>query len=147
MKLRSKIFVLAVAICMFGTAAEGRAKSPCTREQVVQAEKETDNLKNWNSVYRFYKQFSQCDDGSIAEGVSEAIAKLLANKWSSFDEFAKLANNDKEFEKFVLRHVDETIDWGHDAPAIRRNALTHCPNDSKGLCKALILRTTPPLAK
>jgi hypothetical protein len=143
MKFRSLIFVLAGASCIFGTGVEGRAKTPCTREQAVQAETKTDNLKAWNSVYQFYKQLSQCDDGSIGEGVSDAIAKLLANKWSSFGEFARLANKDKEFEKFVLRHVDETIDWSQDAPAIHQNALTRCPNDFKGLCKALIARTTP----
>ncbi len=109
----------------------------------MQAETETDNVKTWDSVYKFYKQFSHCDDGGIAELISDAVAKLLANRWDSFDEFAKLASNDKGFENFVLHHVDETIDWSHDAPKIRQNARSHCPSKSTRLCKALVVRTTP----
>jgi hypothetical protein len=119
------------------------AKGSCTRVEAIKAEAETDKLKTWDSVYRFYKEFFHCDDGGIAEGVSDAVAKLLANRWDSFDEFAKLASNDKGFENFVLRHVDETIDWSHDAPKIRQNARSHCPSKSTRLCKALVVRTTP----
>ncbi len=109
----------------------------------MQADTETDNLKTWDSVYKFYKQFSHCDDGGIAEGVSDAVAKLLANRWDSFAEFARLASDHKGFESFVLRHVDETIDWSHDAPTIFQNARSHCPPQSRRLCKALVVRTTP----
>jgi hypothetical protein len=109
----------------------------------MQADAAIDSLKTWNSVYRFYKEFSHCDDGGIAEGVSDAVAKLLANRWNSIHEFVKLASNDKAFETFVVRHVDETIDWGHDAPLIHKNARLRCPSDSARLCKTLIARTTP----
>ena len=102
----------------------------------------TDKLKSWDSVYRFYKQFSHCDDGSIGEGISDAIAKLLANRWDRFPEFVKLASNDKAFEKFVLRHVDETIDWTSDAPRIHENASRHCPSNAGRMCKVLIDQTT-----
>ena len=118
-------------------------REPCTRAEAIQAETETNKLKTWDSVYKFYKQFSHCDDGGIAEGVSDAVAKLLANRWNSFDEFAKLASKNKGFENFVLRHVDETIDWSHDAPKILQNARFHCPSKSTRLCKALAVRTTP----
>jgi hypothetical protein len=103
----------------------------------------TDKLKTWQSVYRFYKQYSHCDDGIIGEGISDAVAKLLANHWGYFGEFVKLTSNDKAFEKFVVRHVDETIDWGHDAPTIHENARLHCLANSAPLCKALITQTTP----
>ena len=76
-----------------------------------QAERQTDALKSWNSVYRFYARFSQCDDGGIAEGTSDAVAKLLANHWDTVTELVKLISSHKGFENFVLRHVDETIDW------------------------------------
>jgi len=116
---------------------------PCSQKEAIQAEGATDGLKTWNSVYRFYKQFAQCDDGGIAEGVSDAVAKLLANHWDSISEFVKLASNDKKFEKFVIRHVDETIDWGHDAPLINENARLRCPSSSAQLCKILTVKTTP----
>jgi hypothetical protein len=114
---------------------------PCSRDETIRAEIATDKLKTLDSVYRFYTQFSRCDDGSIGEGISDAVAKLLANRWDRFREFVKLACNDKAFEKFVLRHVDETIDWTHDAARIHENATRHCPSNSARLCKALIAQT------
>ena len=102
----------------------------------------TTRSRRGNSVHRFYKQFSQCDDGGVAEGVSEAVAKLLANQWDSVGELVKLGSKDKGFEDFVVRHVDETIDWDRDAPRIHENARLHCPANSRRLCKALVGRTT-----
>lgn len=127
-------------VCMAATASE---RKQCTDEEAKRADNETDALKTWNSVYSFYKQFSQCDDGGVAEGVSEAVAKLLANQWDSVGELVKLGSKDKRFEDFVVRHVDKTIDWDHDAPKIHENARLHCPDNSRHLCKALVERTTP----
>jgi hypothetical protein len=132
-----------ILFCLSGTTYAVAEKKPCNREEAMQAETATDSLKAWNSVYRFYKQFSHCDDGGIAEGVSDAVAKLLANRWGSVIDFVKLASNDKGFENFVVRHVDDTIDWSHDAPLINENARLRCPSSSSRLCKILIARTTP----
>jgi hypothetical protein len=132
-----------IVLGTLSTSAAVAKREPCTKVEAMQAETETDNLKTWDSVYKFYKQFSHCDDGGIAERVSDAVAKLLANRWDSFGEFAKLASAHNGFESFVLRHVDETIDWSHDAPKIHQNARSHCPSKSTRLCKALIVRTTP----
>jgi hypothetical protein len=122
------------------TGAQGK---PCTQQEAEQAERETDALKTWNSVYRFYKKFSQCDDGGIAEGVSDAVAKLLANRWDSLSELVKLVSSENGVESFVLRHVDETIDWEQDVPKIRQNAKSRCPPNSTRLCKALLEKTSP----
>lgn len=141
-QLRQSLLWL-IVVWALATGSSAAERKPCTREEAIQAETATDSLKTWNAVYRFYKQFSHCDDGSIGEGISDGVAKLFANHWDSFDEFAKLASNDKDFERFVVRHVDETIDWSHDAPKIHENARLHCPSNSARLCKILIARTTP----
>src|SRR5579863_8362778 len=112
-------------------------KRPCSQDEAVRAETATDKLKTWSPVYRFYREFSHCDDGSIGEGISDAVAKLLANRWDRFGEFVKLASSDKAFGEFVLRHVDETIDWVRDAPKIHENASRGCPSNSARLCKVL----------
>jgi hypothetical protein len=108
----------------------------------MQAEIATDKLKTWESVHWFYTKYSHCVDGSVGEGVSDAVAKLLANHWDSFGELVKLVSNDRAFGKFVVRHVDETIDWTGDAPKIHENARLHCPSDASRLCKVLIAQTT-----
>lgn len=138
-----KLLSLTIACFILTTGIIIGQNLPCSREEAVRVEMATDKLKTWQSVYRFYKQNSHCDDGSIGEGVSDAVAKLLANHWDHFSDFVKLASNDKEFQKFVVRHVDETIDWSHDAPKINENARLHCPSNSAGLCRALIEQTTP----
>jgi hypothetical protein len=135
LKLTAAYFVLTTGIVIGQTRL-------CSQEEAIRAEMATDQLKTWQSVYQFYKQYSHCDDGSVGEGISDAVAKLLANRWDHFRDFVKLASNNKEFEKFVVRHVDETIDWSHDAPKINKNARLHCPSNSSGLCRALIEQTT-----
>jgi hypothetical protein len=137
-----KLLVWAVAFSVVTTGVAVGQSQPCSRDEAIRAGMAADNLKTWPSVYRFYKQYSHCDDGSVGEGISDGVAKLLANHWDSFGEFVKLASNDKAFEKFVIRHVDETIDWGRDAPKIHENAQLHCPLNAARLCKILVLKTT-----
>ena len=59
-------------------------KKACTLEESRKAESETDHLRDWTSVHRSYVRFSHCDDGSIAEGYSDAVGKLLADQWDQF---------------------------------------------------------------
>ncbi len=33
--------------------------------------------KDWNTLYRLFKDSAQCDDGAMAEGFSEDVAQLL----------------------------------------------------------------------
>ncbi len=132
-----------VLLCVLATTPAMAERKPCSQKEAIQAETATASLKTWNSVYRFYNQFLHCDDGGIAEGVSDAVAKLLAIRWDSINDFVRLASSDKRFENFVIRHLDETIDWGHDAPLISQNARLRCPSSSARLCKILIVRTTP----
>jgi hypothetical protein len=143
MKVQVRLLSLLIALWAVGISVALGQKKDCPKEGAKEAEMETDNLKTWDSMYRFYRRFAQCDDGAIGEGVSDNVAKLRANHWPSIGELVRIGNRDRNFEKFVLRHVDETIDWSHDAPKIRENARLHCPSDSKRLCAALIARATP----
>ena len=43
------------------------------------SEQEADSLTSWDGLYRSYKLFGRCDDGSIAEGYSESVARILAD--------------------------------------------------------------------
>ena len=81
----------------------------CAAKRGTLAEKEVDSLIDWDQVYRSYRKFSQCDDGAIAEGYSDAVSKLLANDWNHFDRLLTLTKTDKPFQQFVLKHIDETV--------------------------------------
>lgn len=41
----------------------------------------TDYLDSWQNIAQCFRQFRACDDGGIAEGISDAVARLLANRW------------------------------------------------------------------
>jgi hypothetical protein len=111
-------------------------KKICAPEEARQAEAETDHLRDWGSVHRSYERFSHCDDGSIAEGYSDAVAKLLADHWDQFSRFVQLVSSDKRFAPFVVKHIDETIPR-EVLLKILKNAHSRCPAGRKGLCEQI----------
>lgn len=144
MRLQIRALCLLASIGVAGAGSALGQKKSCSEDQSRQAEAATENLKNWELVYDFYQKFARCDIGGVAEGVSGSVAKLLADHWGIIPEFVAISDQDKGFEKFVLRHVDATIDQGHDAPKIRENARSHCPENLARLCKELTTRAAPP---
>src|SRR5437016_7679291 len=90
-----------------GYEAQTTTETACTMDQGLRAENETDRLKDWEAVYRFFKEFAHCDNGAVSEGLDDSIIRLLGKDWNHIDALARLAARDKGFEKFVLRHIDE----------------------------------------
>jgi hypothetical protein len=128
--------LIVVAILLLGTSAfaSGTSKKPCTETEAVQADKVVDSLTDWDRVYRAYKKFSQCDDGAIAEGYSDAVGKLLANDWTNFDRLRTLANTNRGFLRFVLKHIDATLP-DDILQKISTNARSACPAGGQNLCR------------
>ena len=82
----------------------------CTSAEEKQSLREADTLRNWESLYKSYKLYKQCDDGAIAEGYSESVARILVDHWSRLDRLAAIAKTDVAFERFMMKHVDATLD-------------------------------------
>jgi uncharacterized protein YgiM (DUF1202 family) len=80
--------------------------------------KQVDSLNSWNKIFEFYSKYQICDDGAIAEGLSDAIANMFSNKWSKINEFSELAVKDTIFFKFALSHIDLTASNIADFPRI-----------------------------
>jgi hypothetical protein len=116
--------------------ASALGKKVCTAEEARLAETETNQLRDWGSVHRSYVRFSHCDDGSIAEGYSDAVGKLLADHWDQFSRLAQLVSSDKGFVLFVTKHVDRTIP-SDVLLKISKNAYSRCPSGREGLCKKI----------
>jgi hypothetical protein len=136
------ILIVAFAFMGSNVLAQDSAKRQCTRQEAIQAEKTVDSLKQWGQVYHSYRKYSQCDDGAIAEGYSDAIGKLLANDWSHFNGLLALTKTDKPFQEFVLRHIDETL--SHDVlQKILNNARSKCPKGGEALCVLVSRSATP----
>jgi len=128
--------LIVVAVLLLGTSAfaSGTSKKPCTETEAMQAEKGVDSLTDWDRVYRAYKKFSQCDDGAMAEGYSDAVGKLLANDWTNFDRLRTLAKTDSGFLRFVLNHIDATLP-DEILQKISTNARSACPAGGQNLCR------------
>jgi hypothetical protein len=121
------------ALCL---PAQGKV---CTEAEAQKAMDESDRLTSWNSAYQFFKSFQHCDDGAIADGYSDAVAKLLAKDWKHLSVLNDLVSKDKDFKEFVFRHIDETAD-SDDLKAIIKNAKYRCPSGKRALCKSLELK-------
>ena len=72
----------------------------------------------------------------MAKGFSEAVARQLVDHWDTAHDLSRLATRDPGFKKFVIRHVNKTLDeW--DLKKIGENAATHCPNSVNALYRDL----------
>jgi hypothetical protein len=115
-------------------AQEPIRKPECSDTQAQHAESEADMLRSWDDLYGSYKRYKHCDDGAIAEGYSEAVARILVDHWSTLSRLADITRKDKDFRRFVLKHIDETLYLG-DIKNIRANAEKKCPSRLRDLCR------------
>lgn len=137
MRLVSLGLVLFFAASAF---AEDTALKTCTSAEAVKVERQAASLKGRDQVYRSYKQFSQCDDGAIAEGYSDSITRLLADEWKSFSRLHVLTNRSTGFRDFVLKHIDETVPE-HRLAKIASNARSACATADRNLCLSIAKAT------
>lgn len=108
----------------------------CTHEDAIKAETEASSLKTWDAVFSSYKRYKQCDDGAISEGYSASVAYLLASRWTDIDTLVKLSNANPDFRRFVIEHVDETMNMDQ-GKSIKKSAATNCPAKAKKMCGAI----------
>ena len=134
--MRTLAVLLGTVLTINGFAQQ-TVRRACTNEEEVHGDAEIDALKDWDHLYRWYQKFQQCDDGSLAEGYSDAVAKLLADDWNHFGRVLSLTKTDKGFQQFVLKHIDATIDDG-DARKLLSNAKFKCPAGGKALCRLIV---------
>jgi dimeric dUTPase (all-alpha-NTP-PPase superfamily) len=135
---RSPVVILSLVIAA-SVHVQAQGEQSCTKEDAIRAETESSSLQNWSAVYNSYKNFVHCDDASIAEGYSNSIAHLLSEDWDTIDQLNKLVSRNKNFEQFVLRHIDELMSPAQ-AEKIRENSVLHCTRRASRLCKSISIR-------
>ncbi|MFK2890506.1 hypothetical protein ISS98_05150 [Dyella flagellata] len=118
-----------------GCVAAHSHAAACTATQAEAADAAVDTLNSWAAVDAFRVKFKQCDDGSIAEGSSEAVARLLVDHWDTLHQLSPLIAKTPALRSFVLWHINSTLDTG-DLDKIKQNA-GHCPNGMQALCKSI----------
>ena len=122
-------------VIMLAVSASAQAKR-CTAKEADAASAVVDQLDTWAKVERAFKKYRHCDDGSIAEGFSEAVARLLVDRWNTLPVLAQLAKTDPGLSRFVVRHIDTTLNTD-DLEKIRDLSSRSCPAGSAALCTAL----------
>jgi hypothetical protein len=129
--------VLSICIalhCGFCVPAYSAQVKECTDGQ--QKEIILAHPKNWEDFYGIFKRLSHCDDGAMAENFSDIVVRLLARDWKHFGVLETRVASDRNFGRFVLRHIDATTN-PDDLRLIIDNSRQHCASSSQKLCKSL----------
>ena len=94
------------------------------------------SLRTWDSLHGSYGQYNNCDDGAIAAAYSQSVGRILVDHWETLPRLADLASDNSDFQAFVLKHVDKTLN-GDDIKKIWENAKMRCPQGLDNLCDDL----------
>lgn len=113
---------------------EARIMDGCDDRKASEAEDVAATPATWRELYGTFVLFRACDDGAIAEGFSEAVTVILAEKWALLPELSALASIDPAFEEFVLRHADASA-AEENLEAIVNSSRDACPAQHTALCQ------------
>ena len=127
--------------CLDGALA---AEQACSPRQADAAEAAADHLTDWAKISAYAQRFRTCDDGGTAEASSEAVARLLVDRWTTLPELAARIHRQPALRRFVLAHVNSTLDTA-DVERIQILARTSCPSSDAGLCQAIAAATVDAL--
>jgi hypothetical protein len=128
--------LVAIFVLMFSAYIACAQQHPCTAAEAQRAEADTDTLRSWDALYSSYRLYQRCDDGAIGEAYSEGVARVLVDHWRTLPRLANLAKRDSRFRRFVIAHVDATLNID-DIKKIKTNAKTRCPSELSAICTDL----------
>ncbi|MBB5501572.1 hypothetical protein [Paraburkholderia sp. MM5384-R2] len=112
----------------------------CTEREASAADAAIDHLDTWANVNEAFNKYAQCDDGEIAEGNSEAVARLPVDHWHTLPQLGVLIKGNPSLKAFVLRHIDTTLDTD-DLSRIAKLSTSSCPIGMSSLCRELAAAT------
>jgi hypothetical protein len=107
----------------------------CSQKTIDSLEDGASDIQSWPQLADFYRRYRACkiDDASVQEGISDSIARLLANHWDTLPQAATLFAQDPALEKFALAGINIT-DSTDDLNRIDGLAEKHCPTGLSLLC-------------
>ncbi len=129
-----KILIPLLILLLHATASAAVQK--CDDGIAIQASALIATINTWTHLHQFYEKYLSCDDGYVAEGVSEKVTVMLAEDWSSLNELEPFQRADPMFEKFILHHVDATVPTDR-LTSIWKQADTQCPPTLIKFCQQL----------
>ncbi|NJQ20386.1 hypothetical protein HCO69_12185 [Pantoea sp. LS15] len=124
-------------LCIMLVISNGACANDCTSvKEMDKADNTASAIQGWQGVYSFYKNYSQCDDGYIAEEVSATVVELLANKWNSTPQLILISDTDNAFNTWILNHINTTTN-DRDLQKVMNNARELCPENNQPFCKKI----------
>jgi hypothetical protein len=134
------LHLLASIVCLAGFLLSSNRPlisqtQACSQKTIDTLEDEATEVQTWPQLAGFYRRYRACkiDDASVQEGVSDSIARLLANHWDTLPQAATLFAHNPAFEKFALAGINIT-DSTDDLDRIDSLAKAHCPVGLSVLC-------------
>ncbi len=135
--VRKAAFNIGVALLFCAVLSPAaHAKKKCTRADADAAQAMIDHLGSWEKIDEGRRRYGQCDDGSISEGISEAVARRLVDNWDTLPTLANLIKKDRALLPFVTRHLNGTLN-SDDLEKIQVLATSSCQPGLKALCADL----------
>ena len=113
-------------------AAQGAPRA-CTAQEAQAGEVSSATATSWKTLHRQFRLFGHCDDGAIGDGFSESVTRLLADQWATVRNVEPMIAADRDFWRFIVRHVDATVPPDR-LQKIARNASERCPRSLEGFC-------------
>jgi hypothetical protein len=105
----------------------------CDQQAGMRAEAEADTLKTWQAIHDSFLRYRLCDDGAVAEGYSDSVDVMLAERWDQLSALQSLIDKDSSFRQFVFSHIDATAS-AKNTEIILNNTKHRCPDGLARLC-------------
>lgn len=128
------IFIRGLMLAAMCAAIPVAGAAPhCTPALAKSAETSLDTIGSWQDLHLAYQHYAACDDGSIAEGYSDAVVLLLTDDWPKVTHLAGLFRQDPGFRGFVLRHLDMLMSRSQYV-RLQQLSAKQCPAGAAGVC-------------
>jgi len=138
-RVKLSLITACVGLCLCVSGQRIAAQSStCTQRTIDRLETQSDSIRDWATLRTFYHHYSACriDDAEVGEGVSESVARILADHWDTLPVASGLFNQDLPFETFALAGINIT-DSTDDLSHIDKLAAEHCPPYLHVLCQSI----------
>jgi|SRR5471030_1401991 len=124
---------LILFLLLFSPLAQAKE---CGLQDAEAADMAVDTLNSWSAVKENFIRYGHCDSGSIAEGNSEVISRLLVDNWNELPQLNNLVSHNAAFRSYILKHIDSTLDT-QDLDKIIRLSRSSCAQANEELCAAI----------
>lgn len=96
-------------------------------------------VKTWDELGVWWEGYPECDDGYLAEHVSELVTTWLAKEPDSITALSRAIESHATLRPLALKHIDITASV-EAIQRIQQHASDACPDGAADLCRAILAR-------